>query len=87
MTVKGMDSKLSAWRKGWTYLCLLIDFKRCRSYVESGYFWDVVIFPLSFFFLEFEGDATDGSTLDTFHEMGGEAGDFVTEAFGGDDCL
>lgn len=37
--------------------------------------------------MKLEGDAADGTALDAFHEVGGEPGYFVAEAFGWDDCL
>ena len=46
---------------------------------------DVVVLALALLLLELEGDATDGSTLDTLHQVGGETGNLVTEALGGDD--
>ena len=53
--------------------------------LESGYFGHVVILALTLLFLELEGDTTDGTTLDTLHEVGGVAGNLVAEALGGDD--
>jgi hypothetical protein len=45
------------------------------SEVQCGYFRHVLIFAFTLFFLQFEGDASDGAALDTFHEMGRVAGD------------
>lgn len=55
--------------------------------IKSGDFGDVVILALTLFFLELEGDAADGTLLDTLHQVSGEAGDFVAQALGGNDCL
>ena len=46
---------------------------------------NVLIFSLSLLFLEFEGDATDGSTLNTFHQVSRESSNLVSQTLGGDD--
>jgi hypothetical protein len=43
--------------------------------VQGRNFWHVLIFSLALFFLQLEGNTTDGTTLDTLHQMGGVAGD------------
>lgn len=43
--------------------------------VQSRDFGDVLILALTLFFLELEGDASDGSTLDTLHQVRGVACD------------
>lgn len=42
--------------------------------VESRDLGDVLILALTLLFLELEGDTTDGSTLNTLHQVGGVAG-------------
>ena len=37
--------------------------------IEGRDFWNVVISPFTFFLLEFDGDSTDWSFLDTFHKL------------------
>jgi len=53
--------------------------------VEGGYFGHVLILALALFFLQLEGDAADGTALDTLHQVGCEAGDLVAKALGGND--
>jgi len=43
--------------------------------VESGDLWNVLVLALTLLFLKLEGDTTDGSTLDTLHQVGGVTGD------------
>ena len=43
--------------------------------VESGDLGDVLILSFTFLFLQFEGDASDGTALDALHQVGGVAGD------------
>ena len=45
--------------------------------VESGNFWNVLIFAFSFLFLKFEGNTTNRAALNTFHQMGRVAGDLL----------
>jgi hypothetical protein len=42
--------------------------------VQSRNLGDVLILALTLLFLKLEGDTTDGTALDTLHQMGGEAG-------------
>ena len=51
--------------------------------VDLGLLGDPIESPLTFLLLDLEGDALDGSTLDTLDEMCGEACDLITEALGG----
>ena len=46
---------------------------------------DVVILALTLLLLKLEGDTTDGSALDTLHQVGGETSNLVAETLGGDD--
>lgn len=94
----GMESKLSECRRAWlvmskilergiwaiTHLGLRVNLERD---VESRDFGDVVVLALALLLLELEGNATDGALLDTLHQVGGEARDFVAEALGWDDGL
>jgi len=43
--------------------------------VQSRNLRHVLILPFSLFFLQFEGDTADWTTLDTFHQVSGVAGD------------
>jgi len=45
--------------------------------VEGRDLGHVLILALTLLLLELEGDTTDGSSLDTLHEMGGVAGNLV----------
>merc|ERR1712112_95381 len=45
----------------------------------------VVVTSLTLLLLQLDGDASDGSPLDSLHEMGGESGDLVPETLAGDD--
>jgi len=53
--------------------------------IESRELGDVVVLALALLLLKLEGDTTDGSALDTLHQMGGETSDLVAETLGGDD--
>ena len=46
---------------------------------------DVLVLALTLLFLQLEGDTTDGTALDTLHQVGGVAGDLVAQALRGDD--
>jgi hypothetical protein len=54
-------------------LCLAVDIQLAAlgvlGEVESRNLWDVLIFSLTLFFLELEGDTTDWTTLDTLHQV------------------
>jgi hypothetical protein len=43
---------------------------------------DEIHLSLTLLFLESEGDTSDGTGLDSLHEMGGETGDLVSESLG-----
>lgn len=45
--------------------------------VEGRDLGDVLVLSLTLLFLELEGDATDGTTLNTLHQVGGVAGNLV----------
>lgn len=83
-------------RREWTYaqaleqvLGLLVDVESTRlavlGEVEGGDLGDVLILALTLLFLELEGDTTDGTTLDTLHQMGGVSGNLVPETLRGND--
>lgn len=50
--------------------------------LNLGSLGDEVHLALSFFLLESERDASDGSLLDSLHQMGGETGNLVAESLG-----
>ncbi len=80
-------SKSSPLKHRSSHLGLSIDLQTGSAGIEGRHLGDVVVLPLALLFLELEGDSADGTFLDALHEVGGEAGDFVAEAFGGDDGL
>jgi hypothetical protein len=48
--------------------------------VESRDLGNVLILSLTLLFLELEGDATDGTTLDALHQVGGVSSNLVSES-------
>jgi len=60
---------------GETHFSIGVNFRPSRRCIESGDF--VVVFTLTFFLLELEGDTANGATLDALHQVSGEARDFV----------
>ena len=79
------DSKGNRARR--THLGIAVDLQPSCARIESRNLRNVVVLPLTLFFLEFEGDTTDGSFLDTLHQVSREAGDLVAQALGRDDGL
>jgi hypothetical protein len=65
-------------------LGLLVDIESTRlavlGEVEGGDLRDVLILALTLLFLQLEGDATDGTSLDTLHQMGCVSGNLVPQA-------
>jgi len=45
--------------------------------VESGNLGDELVLALTLLLLKLEGDTTDGSTLNTLHQVGGVAGNLL----------
>jgi len=70
-------------------LGLLVDVERARlavlGEVESGDLGDVLVLSLTLLFLKLERDTTNGTTLDTLHQMSGVSGNLVPEPLGGND--
>ena len=64
-----------------THLSVGIEFQSSDRCVESRNFRNIVVLAFTLFFLKFEGDTRDRSTLDTLHQMGGETGNFVAQTF------
>jgi hypothetical protein len=62
-----------------TYLGIAVNFQPSGRCIESGDFGDVIVFALTLLLLELERNTANGATLDTLHQMGGEAGDFVAQ--------
>jgi hypothetical protein len=52
--------------------------------VKSRDLGDVLVLSLSLLLLKLEGDTSDGTLLDSLHEVGGVASDLVSESLGGD---
>lgn len=69
------------------YLGVGVDLKGVGGGVESGDLGDVVVLALTLLLLQLEGDTTDGTALDTLHQMGREASDLVAQTLRGDDSL
>jgi len=64
-------------------LCLAVDLELsglALAEVESRNLGDVLILSLTLLFLELEGDTTDGTTLDTLHQMCGVTSNLVAES-------
>jgi len=53
--------------------------------VEGRDLGDVVVLALTLLLLKLEGDAADGTTLDTLHQVGGETSNLVAKTLRGDD--
>lgn len=53
--------------------------------VQSRNFGDVLVLSFSFFFLQLERDASDGTLLNSLHQVGGVTGDLVTQSLRLDD--
>jgi hypothetical protein len=62
-------------------LCLVVHLQSILvlSEVEGRNFGDVLILSLTLLFLELEGDTTDGTTLNTLHQMCCVAGNLIIE--------
>lgn len=69
------------------YLGVGVDLQGVGGGVESGDLGDVVVLALTLLLLQLEGDTTDGTALDTLHQMGCEASDLVAQTLRGDDSL
>lgn len=50
--------------------------------VQSRDFGDVLILSFSFFFLQLEGDTSDGTLLNSLHQVGGVTGNLVSQSLG-----
>ncbi len=66
-------------RRGKADLSIWIDLETGLLDVEGGYIGNIVVLALAFFFLQFVRDPANGSLLDATHQVGGEAGDFVSK--------
>jgi hypothetical protein len=55
-----------------THLGLGVDVERLLSLVEGRDLWHVGVLPLTLLLLQTEGDAADGTLLDTLHQVGGD---------------
>lgn len=66
-----------------TYLGIKINLN--VGYIQSRDFGHVIVLALALLLLQLERDATDGTTLDTAHQMCGETGNLVAEALGRND--
>jgi hypothetical protein len=58
---------------------------RVLGEVESRDLRNVLILALTLLFLQLEGNTTDGSSLDTLHQMCGVSGNLVPQALRGND--
>lgn len=50
--------------------------------VQSRNFGDVLVLSFSFFFLQLKRDASDGTLLNSLHQVGGVTSDLVTQSLG-----
>lgn len=65
-----------------THLGVGVDLETASSRgVEGGDLGHVLILPLTLLLLELERDTRDGAALNALHQVGGEAGDLVAQAF------
>ena len=69
-------------------LGLAIDVQLARlgvlGEVQSRDLGDVLILALTLLLLKLEGDTTDGTTLDTLHQVGGVTSNLFAKTLGGD---
>ena len=66
---------------GRTHLGFGINLETSHTGVECRHLGDVVVLPLTLLLLELEGDTTDGTLLNTLHQVSGEAGNLVAQTF------
>ena len=64
-----------------TCLGVGVDIQARNAGVEGRDLGDVVVLPLTLLLLELEGDTTDGTLLNTLHQVSGEAGNLVAQTF------
>ena len=64
-----------------SHLGVYVDFEAGDGGVESGDLGDVVVLALAFLLLQLERDAPDWTLLDALHQVCGEPGDLVAQAF------
>jgi hypothetical protein len=55
-----------------THLGLSVNIQRSISVVQGGHIGDVLILPLTLFLLQSERDTSDGTLLDSLHQVGGD---------------
>ena len=90
------EDKRSYWKK--TYTISSVNHKVIKETypgiwvnlnrgVKGGGFRDVVVLSFTLFFLELEGNTTDGTLLNTLHQVGREASNLVAETLGGNNSL
>jgi len=60
-----------------------VDFDRIS--LQRRFVRNEVHSTLSFLFLKLQGDASDRTSLDSLHQVGGETSDFVSQSLGRDD--
>ncbi len=65
------------------FLGLFVDSDVISS--EFGLLGDVLHLSLSFFFLQLEGNTSDGAELDSSHKSGGVPGDLVADSLSRND--
>jgi hypothetical protein len=62
-----------------------VDLEATRSRgIEGRDVRDVLVLALSLLLLQLEGDTTDGTSLNSLHQVRGEAGNLVAKSLGGD---
>ena len=55
------------------------------DFIDEGNFWNVVHSSFSFFFLQLQRNTSDGTLLDSGHQVGGETGNLVSHSLGWND--
>ena len=67
--------------RGGTHLGVRVDLEAGGGGVERRDLGDVVVLALTLLLLELERNTTDGTLLDTLHQVGREASNLVAKAF------
>jgi hypothetical protein len=70
-------------KKKYTYRSIGVNLDGLHS--QSRNLRNILILSLTFLLLQLEGNTTDGTALNTLHQVGGETGNLVAETLGGND--
>lgn len=55
------------------------------DFIDIGNFWNVVHTSFSFLFLQLQGDTSDGTLLDSSHQVSGETSNLISHSLGWND--